>query len=35
MLWRIGLTPDLIEIAVGRFDPPSFWFPINRALHAQ
>jgi len=22
MLWRIGLTPDLIRIAVGRFDAP-------------
>lgn len=32
VLWTIGLTPDLIGIAVGSFDPPTFWFPITREI---
>lgn len=32
VLWSIGLTPDLIGVAAGSFDPPSFWFPISREI---
>lgn len=32
VLWTIGLTPDLTGIAVGSFDPPTFWFPVTREI---
>lgn len=32
VLWQLGMTPDLTGIAAGTFDPPSFWFAINREI---
>jgi hypothetical protein len=34
VLWSIGLTPDLIGVAAGSFDPSSSWFPLSRAICA-
>jgi hypothetical protein len=32
VLWSLGLSPELIGIAAGSFDPPSFWFPLSREI---
>ncbi len=32
IFWTIGLFPDWTAVAGGSFDPPSFWFPINRQV---
>ena len=32
VLWSLGMSPELIGIAAGSFDPPSFWFPISREI---
>lgn len=32
VLWVVGMTPDLVGVAVGTFDPPTFWFPITREI---
>ena len=32
VLWSLGMSPELMGIAAGSFDPPSFWFPIGREI---
>ena len=32
VLWSLELSPDLIGIAAGTFDPPTFWFPLTREI---
>lgn len=32
VLWSLEMSPDLIGIAAGTFDPPTFWFPITREI---
>lgn len=32
VLWSLGMSPELIGIAAGSFDPPSFWFSISREI---
>jgi hypothetical protein len=32
VLWSLQLSPDLIGIAAGTFDPPTFWFPLTREI---
>ncbi|MEZ5751069.1 MAG: GFA family protein [Paracoccaceae bacterium] len=32
VLWRIGLFEDMIGIAGGCYDPPTFWFDVNREV---
>ena len=32
LLWSLEMSPDLIGIAAGTFDPPPFWFPLSREI---
>lgn len=32
VLWTLEMSPDLIGVAAGTFDPPSFWFPLSREI---
>ena len=32
VLWDLEMSPDLIGVAGGTFDPPAFWFPLSREI---
>jgi hypothetical protein len=32
VFWTVGMTPDLIGVAGGTFDPPTFWYPVSREI---
>lgn len=32
VFWLLEMTPDLIGVAGGTFDPPTFWFPVTREI---
>lgn len=32
VFWVVGMTPDLVGVAGGTFDPPTFWFPVTREI---
>ncbi len=32
VFWSLEMSPDLIGVAAGTFDPPTFWFPISREI---
>lgn len=32
LFWHLGMSPELIGVAAGSFDPPTFWFPITREI---
>lgn len=32
LFWTLEMTPGLVGVAAGSFDPPTFWFPISREI---
>lgn len=32
VFWTLDLFPDLVGIAAGTFDPPTFWFRVDREV---
>ena len=32
VFWRLEVFPDLVGIAGGTFDPPTFWFDVTREI---
>lgn len=32
VFWSLGMSPELTGMAVGTFDPPTFWFKIGREI---
>jgi hypothetical protein len=32
VFWTLGMSPDLIGVAGGTFDPPTFWYPLAREI---
>jgi hypothetical protein len=32
VLWALEMSPDLVGVAAGTFDPPTFWFPLTREI---
>ncbi len=32
VLWGLGLAPELVGVAGGTFDPPTFWYEVKREI---